>query len=52
MVNLPAAVAAAVAALLIGFAALQMTGGEYAIAGVSFLCASLVIYLRERFLVG
>lgn len=51
MVNLPAAVAAAVAALFIGFAALQMTGGEFAVAGACFLCASLVIYLRERFLV-
>ncbi|MFC5972134.1 hypothetical protein ACFPYI_12410 [Halomarina salina] len=52
MVNVPAAVAALVAAVLIGFAALAMTGGEFGIAGVSFLSASIVIYLRERFFVA
>ncbi|MFD1514317.1 hypothetical protein [Halomarina rubra] len=52
MVNLPATLAALAAALLIGFAALSMTGGEFGVAGVSFLSASVVIFLRERYLVG
>ena len=52
MVNVPATLAAAAATLLIGFAALTMAGGDFGVAGVSFLSASIVIFLRERYLVG
>lgn len=51
MVNVQAALAAAAAASLVGFAALAMAAGDFGVAGVSFLSASVVIFLRERFLV-
>jgi hypothetical protein len=52
MVNLPATLAAlfAVVLFLLGLGA--MTGGSLGPAGVSFLSASVVIYLRETYLVG
>jgi hypothetical protein len=34
--------------VLLFFAVVQMSAGELAAAGLSFLAASIVIYLRER----
>ncbi|QIO24664.1 hypothetical protein [Haloarcula sp. JP-L23] len=51
MENLLATVAAGLAVLLIGTALLAMSNGDLQVAGFSFLCASLVIYLRETRLV-
>jgi hypothetical protein len=51
MVNLPATAAAVLAVVLIGAALLGMSGGDLRLAGFSFLCASLTIYLRETYLV-
>ncbi|WP_318570810.1 hypothetical protein [Salinigranum marinum] len=46
---IPTALALVVVAL-IGVALLSMAAGDTAIAGVSFLSASLVIYLRAKWL--
>ena len=51
MANLPATAAAGLAVLLFGFGLLAMTEGSFAPAGASFLSASLVIYIRETYLV-
>jgi hypothetical protein len=52
MVNLLATAAALFALLLFGVGLVAMTGGSFGPAGVSFLSASVVIYLRETYLVG
>lgn len=51
MVNLPATAAAVVAVVLFGAALLGMSSGNFRLAGFSFLCASLTIYLRETYLI-
>ena len=51
MRNLSATAAALFAVLLFGGALLGMAVGDLRAAGFSFLCASLVIYLRETYLV-
>lgn len=51
MTNVPAAAAAGMVVLLFGVALVAMTVGEFRIAGVSFLSASIGIYLRETYLV-
>ena len=51
MANLPATAAAGLAVVLFGFGLLAMTEGSLAPAGASFLSASLVIYIRETYLV-
>ena len=51
MTNLPATAAAGLAVVLFGFGLLAMTEGSFAPAGASFLSASLVIYIRETYLV-
>ena len=51
MRNLPATAAALLAALAFGGALLGMAVGDLRAAGFSFLCASLVIYLRETYLI-
>ena len=51
MRNLPATAAALLALLLFGVALFGMAAGDLRAAGFSFLCASLVIYLRETYLV-
>lgn len=43
---------ALLAVLLIGIGILSMSAGDFAVAGASFLCASLVIYLRETTATG
>ena len=50
MVNLSATAAALLAVFLFGVALFGMTVGDFRVAGFSFLCASLVIYLRETYL--
>lgn len=52
MVDLPATAAAGLAVVLVGFALLAMTEGSFGAAGASFLSASLVIYIRETYLLG
>ena len=52
MANLPATAAAGLAVVLFGVGLLAMTEGSFAPAGASFLSASLVIYIRETYLVG
>ena len=52
MVDLLATAAAGLAVVLFGFGLLAMTEGSFAPAGASFLSASLVIYIRETYLVG
>jgi hypothetical protein len=52
MVNLPATAAAVLALVLAGFGLLAMTEGAFGPAGAGFLSASLVIYLRETYLLG
>jgi len=52
MVDLPATAAAGLAAVLFGVGLIAMTEGALAPAGASFLSASLVIYIRETYLVG
>lgn len=47
MVDIPATATAALSVLLFGIALVAMTNGNYRVAGVSFLSASIVIYLRE-----
>jgi hypothetical protein len=51
MANLPATAAAGFAVVLFGFGLLTMTEGSFVPAGASFLSASLVIYIRETYLV-
>lgn len=51
MVNLGATAAAGVVVVFFAVALAAMTGGSYRIAGVLFLSASVVIYLRETYLV-
>lgn len=51
MANLAATAAAGIAVLLVGTALFAMSAGDLRVAGFSFLCASLVIYLRETRLV-
>ena len=51
MRNLPATVAALLAVFLFAGALFGMMVGDLRAAGFSFLCASLVIYLRETYLV-
>lgn len=48
--NIPATAAAALSVLLFGIALVAMTNGSLRVAGVSFLSASIVIYLRETIL--
>ncbi|MFB6117231.1 hypothetical protein [Halosegnis sp.] len=50
MANVPATGAAALAVVLIGAALFGMANGNLRLAGFSFLCASLTIYLRESYL--
>ncbi|WP_311172924.1 hypothetical protein [Halobellus ordinarius] len=52
MENLLATGAIVVVVALFGFALYQMTIGDYTVAGMSFLSASIVIYYRENHLVG
>ena len=52
MTDLPATGAAVVAVALMGVALLLMTEGAFGPAGASFLSASLVIYIRETYLLG
>lgn len=52
MANLAATGAALLAVCLFGVGLVVMTGGSFGPAGVSFLSASIVIYFRERYLVG
>lgn len=52
MVDLPATAAAVFAVVLFGIGLVAMTQGAFAPAGASFLSASLLIYIRERYLVG
>jgi hypothetical protein len=52
MANLPATSAAGLAVVLFGVGLLAMTAGALAPAGASFLSASLVIYIRETYLVS
>lgn len=52
MPNYPATAAALLVVVLFVAALLALTAGEYAAAGATFLCASLVIYLREKRLIG
>lgn len=47
MVNVPAAAAAGVVVLLFGAALVSMANGNLMLAGLSFLGASVLIYLRE-----
>lgn len=47
MANLFASGAVALVVLLFGVALLAMVRGTHAVAGLSFLAASLVIYFRE-----
>lgn len=51
MVNVLATVAAVFAVVLFGFGLLSMNGGSFTTAGASFLSASLLIYMRETYLV-
>jgi hypothetical protein len=51
MVDLPATAAAGLAVVLFGVGLLAMTEGSLAAAGACFLSASLVIYIRETYLV-
>jgi hypothetical protein len=51
MKNLLASVAVVVVVVLFAFALYQMTLGDYTVAGMSFLSASIVIYYRENHLV-
>ncbi|MFB6092720.1 MAG: hypothetical protein ABEK02_06895 [Haloquadratum sp.] len=51
MSNVLPTVAAAFVILLYGIALFALANGHYATAGVTFLSASLVIYLRETRLV-
>lgn len=51
MANLPATAAAALAVLLFGVALVSMTNGATMVAGLCFISASLVIYLRETRLI-
>ncbi|MFH5801401.1 hypothetical protein [Haladaptatus sp. CMAA 1911] len=48
--NVPATAAAALSVLLFVIALAAMTNGSLRVAGVSFLSASIVIYLRETML--
>ena len=50
--NVLATAAAGLAILLFGAALLAMTSGDFQVAGFSFLSASVVIYLRETYLVS
>lgn len=50
MDNVAATGAAVLAVALFGVALFGMTTGDLRVAGFSFLCASLVIYLRESYL--
>ena len=52
MVELAATAAAILAVVLFGLGVLAMTDGAFAIAGATFLSASLLIYVRETYLVG
>lgn len=52
MVNILATAAAAFVVVLFAVALLAMAAGDFAIAGVVFLSASIVIYFREKRLVG
>jgi len=48
MRNLLATVAVGVVLVLFGFALYWMTVGDYTVAGLCFLSASIVIYFREN----
>jgi hypothetical protein len=50
MVNVPATAAVVGAVALFGVALVAMAGRAFRVAGFCFLSASLVIYVRERFL--
>jgi hypothetical protein len=50
--NVLATGAALLAVLLFGGALVAMSNGSYGAAGFSFLSASVVIYLRETYLIG
>jgi hypothetical protein len=52
MVNVLAAAAAVFVVVLFAVALLAMAAGNFSVAGVMFLSASIVIYLREKWLVG
>ena len=52
MVNLSATAAALFAVLLFGVGLFGMTVSDFRTAGFGFLCASLVIYVRERYLLA
>lgn len=52
MGNLAATGAAVVAVVLIGLALLGMANSNLRLAGFSFLCASITIYLRETYLLA
>lgn len=51
MDNPLATAAAGVVVLLFGVALASMSTGEFGVAGATFLSASLLIYLRETYLV-
>lgn len=48
MVNLPATALAALVVVLFGVAIVSMSAGSLRIAGLSFLSASVLIYVREK----
>ncbi|MGQ4555541.1 hypothetical protein [Halobellus sp. GM3] len=50
MPNYLATAAAVLVVALFAVALLSMAAANYSAAGVTFLCASLVIYLREKWL--
>jgi glucose dehydrogenase len=49
-VNVPATLAVGLVVLLFGVALLALSGGDFRLAGFSFLTASLVLYVRETYL--
>ncbi|MFD1599390.1 hypothetical protein [Halobellus rarus] len=51
MENVLATAAAVFVVVLFAVALLAMATGDFAVAGVVFLCASIVIYFREKRLV-
>lgn len=51
MANTLASGAIVLVLLLFGVALFALANGQYAVAGVSFLSASVAIYLRETYLI-
>ncbi|ERG96823.1 hypothetical protein [Haloquadratum walsbyi] len=51
MVELFATLAAGAVVILFGVGLIALSGGDFAVAGVTFLSASIVIYFRETRLI-